>query len=61
MSQKEANKVNKVLRFIVCAIGAAITITALMYNIGHLITAVIVFAIGLEADFVNVEDADIIE
>ena len=61
MSQKEANQVNKVIKFIICAIGAAITIAALMYNIGHLITAVIVFAIGLEADFVNVEDADIIE
>ena len=61
MSQKEANQVNKVIKFIICAIGAAITITALMYNIGHLITAVIVFAIGLEADFVNVEDADFIE
>ena len=61
MSQKEANKVNKVLRFIVCAIGAAITITALMYNIGHLITAVIVFAIGFEGEFVTAEDVDIIE
>ena len=59
MSQKEANKVNKVLRFIVCAIGAAITITALMYNIGHLITAVIVFAIGLEGEFITAEDIDI--
>lgn len=58
MSQKEANQVNKVIRFIICAIGAAITITALCYNIGHLITAVIVFAIGLEGEFVTAEDAD---
>lgn len=59
MSQKEANQVNKVIRFIICAIGAAITIAALCYNIGHLITAIIVFAIGLEAEFVTSEDADI--
>ena len=58
MSQKEANKVNKVIKFIICAIGAAITITALMYNVGHLITAVIVFASGFEGEFVTAEDAD---
>ena len=61
MSQKEASQVNKVIKFIICAIGAAITIAALCYNIGHLITAVIVFAIGLEGEFINVEDADFIE
>lgn len=58
MSQKEANQVNKVIRFIICAIGAAITVAALCYNIGHLITAVIVFTIGFEAKFVSAEDAD---
>ena len=58
MSQKEVNKVNKVIRFIICAIGAAITVAALCYNIGHLITAVIVFAIGFEAKFVSAEDID---
>lgn len=61
MSQKEANQVNKVIRFIICAIGAAITVAALCYNIGHLITAVIVIAFGLEADFITAEDIDIIE
>ena len=59
MSQKEANQVNKVIRFIICAIGAVITITALCNNIGHLITAIIVFAIGLEGEFITAEDADI--
>jgi hypothetical protein len=58
MSQKEANQVNKVIRFIICAIGAAITVAALCYNIGHLITAVIVIAFGLEADFITAEDID---
>lgn len=58
MSQKEANQVNKVIRFIICAIGAAITVAALCYNIGHLITAVIVIAFGLEADFITAKDID---
>lgn len=58
MSQKEANQVNKVIRFIICAIGAAITVAALCYNIGHLITAIIVIAFGLEADFITAEDID---
>lgn len=58
MSQKEANQVNKVIRFIICAIGAAITVDALCYNIGHLITAIIVVAFGLEAKFVSAEDID---
>lgn len=58
MSQKEDNQVNKVIRFIICAIGAAITVAALCYNIGHLITAVIVIAFGLEADFITAKDID---
>lgn len=58
MSQKEANQVNQVIRFIICAVGAAITVAALCYNIGHLITAIIVIAFGLEADFITAEDID---
>ena len=58
MSQKEANKINMILGVITCAIAVAITISALMNNIGHLISAVIVFTIGFEAKFVSAEDAD---
>ena len=59
MSQKELNQVNKVLRAIIIGLSVIMAITALIYNVAHLVTAGIIFAIGLEAEFVKADEFDL--
>jgi hypothetical protein len=59
MSQREVNQVNKVLRAIIISLAAIMAITALIYNPAHLFTAGIIFAAGLEAEFVKADQFDI--
>ena len=59
MSQREVNQVNKVLRAIIISLAAIMAITALIYNPAHLFTAGIIFAVGLETEFVKADEFDI--
>lgn len=59
MSQKEVNQVNKVLRAIIIGLSVIMAITALIYNVAHLVTAGIIFAIGLEAELIRADDFDL--
>lgn len=57
MSQKELNQVNKVYHAIVLIVSATMAICALIYNPGHLITASLIYAVGMESEFKS-KDAD---
>lgn len=59
MSQEKVNQINKVLRAIIISIAVIMAIAALIYNIAHLATAGIIFAIGLEAKFVKADEFDL--
>lgn len=49
----EVKTINKVWKAIVIGSAAALAIGALKYNPGHLFTAGLVFAIGLESEIVK--------
>lgn len=59
MSQKEVNQVNKVIRTIIIGFAAVMAIVALIYNPAHLFTAGIIFAAGLEAEFVKADEFEL--
>lgn len=59
MSQKEANEVNKTFRAMVIVAAIALGIAALFTNPGHLFTAAIVFAVGLEAEIAKADEFDL--
>lgn len=59
MSQKEANEVNKTFRAMVIVFAAGLAIAALIYNPGHLFTAGILFAAGLEAEIAKADEFDL--
>lgn len=51
MSQKELNQVNKVYHAIVIIAAIAMAITAIIYNPGHLFTAGLIYAFGINSEF----------
>ena len=57
MSQKELNQVNKVYHAIVIVAAIAMAIVAIIYNPGHLFTAGLIYAFGINSEFKNA-DAD---
>lgn len=59
MSQKEANEVNKTFRAMVILFAAVLAIVAIIYNPGHLFTAGLVFAFGLEAEIAKADEFDL--
>lgn len=59
MSQKEANEVNKTFRAMVIGLSAILAIVALIYNPGHLFTAGLLFAVGLEAEIAKADEFDL--
>lgn len=59
MSQKEANEVNKAFRAMVIVIAIVLAIVAFVYNPGHLFTAALVFAVGLEAEIAQADEFDL--
>ena len=59
MSQKEANEVNKAFRAMVIVVAIAVGIIAIIYNPGHLFTAALVFAVGLEAEIAQGDEFDL--
>ena len=56
MSKEQVKKVNKIYRSMVIGVAAAIAVCAVIYNPGHLFTAVLVFAFGLESEIVKADD-----
>ena len=59
MSQKEANKVNKVFRSIVFVVSFVIAIIAVEGNTGHLFTACLVFAFGCNLEVAKADEFDL--
>lgn len=59
MSQKQADKANKVIRTIIIVFAAVMAIVAIKYNPGHLFTASLVFAVGLNAELVEADEFDL--
>ena len=57
---KKAKVINEVWKAILIGGAIALAIGAWIYNPGHLITAGIIFAAGLETNIVNEESDDII-
>lgn len=51
MSQKELNQVNKVYHAIVIVAAIAMAIVAIIYNPGHLFTAYMICAFGINSEF----------
>ena len=60
MSKKEIKAINMVLKGILFGLAGFIGVLAIMYNLGHLITAGILLVAAFESEFVNEEDYDII-
>jgi hypothetical protein len=58
MSEDQIKLFNKVWKGFVITIAAIIAIVALCENIGHLFTAAVIFAVGLESEIVKKEDYD---
>ena len=56
MSKEQVKKVNKIYRTMVIGAAAVIAICALIYNPGHLCTAALVFAFGLESEIVKADE-----
>lgn len=56
MSNEQVKRINKVFRTAVITLAAGIAIGAWFFNQGHLLTAAIVFAIGLEAEIVKADE-----
>lgn len=59
MSKESIKKVNKLFKGFMITLATVIAIAALFGNPGHLFTAAVVMAIGLEGEIVNSEDYDI--
>lgn len=59
MSKKEIRKANNVFKGVIIGLAAILAVVAWIYNPGHLLTAGLVFAVGLECEFFNEEDYDI--
>ena len=58
MSEDQIKLFNKVWKGFVITVAAIIAIVALFENIGHLFTAAVIFAVGLESEIVKKEDYD---
>lgn len=59
MSQKEANEVNKTFRAMVIVVAIAVGIVAVFTNPGHLITAGLIMAFGIEAEIAQADEFDL--
>lgn len=59
MSKNEIKKANNVVKGIIIGMAAVLAVVAFVYNPGHLFTAGLVFAFGLECEPFNEEDYDI--
>ena len=57
MSQKELNQVNKVYHAIVTVVAFTIAVIAIIYNPGHLLTASMIYGMGVTSEFKS-KDAD---
>ena len=51
MSKKEVRKANNVVKGVIIGLAAILAVVAWIYNPGHLLTAGLVFAVGLECEF----------
>ena len=59
MSKESIKIVNKIYKGIIFAVAATIAVLAFFKNPGHLFTAGLVFAFGLETELVSKDAADI--
>lgn len=60
MSKESVKKINKAFKVFMFVLAAGIAVAALIGNSGHLVTAAVVFAIGLECEIVNKENYDLL-
>ena len=58
ISTESAKKVNRVWKIAVISSAAILAVVAILKNPGHLFTAGIIFAIGLESDIVKPDTLD---
>lgn len=58
MSEESIKYVNKVWKGFVITVAVIVAIVAIFENVGHLFTAAVIFAFGLESEFVKKEDYD---
>jgi hypothetical protein len=56
MSEDQIKLLNKVWKGFVITIAAIVAIVAICENVGHLFTAAVIFAVGLESEIVKKED-----
>lgn len=56
---KEMKKINRIFKAVAIVSSVALGIGALIYNPGHLFTAALIFAAGLECEIVKVDANDI--
>lgn len=59
MSKNDVKKANKVIKGMIIGLAAVLAVVAWFKNPGHLLTAGLVFAVGLECEFFNEDDYDI--
>ena len=59
MSQKELNQVNKVYHAIVIVAAIAMANVAIIYNPGHLFTASLIYAFGINSEFADGDKFDL--
>ena len=59
MSQKKANQINNGFRALVIGLSIALGIAALIKNPAHLVTAGIIFSVGVNANIVKADEFDL--
>ena len=59
MSKESIKIVNKIYRGFITVISVALAIVALKYNPGHLFTAGLLYAFGINTEIISPDEADI--